>query len=629
MTLLTLFLWRYGFFSNLRSEDDTFNSYRKLSFMLVLQSIYYAGAVTALVVKNLFFRKIGIVNDFLIVAVIVVITTPLSLIYSFQPYFLLLVVTTSITLLLVGKSFFKSYSYAGINFYLASCLAMVVGLLWGFNFFIEMPASGLTKLLILGGSPLLLITLPSGLLHLFELYDIVCRDHWKRPRHPFPENWHHYSPFVSIHVPTYSEPPDLVIATLDKLASVDYENFEVIVIDNNTKDQSLWLPVKQHCDSLGHKFRFMHVDNLQGAKAGALNYIHKYIDTRSEIVAVIDADYQVDKLFLKSLVGYFQNPKVGFVQTPHDYREWQNNLFLTMCYWEYKLFFHSTMISLNERDAGITVGTMCLVRKEALEKAGGWSEWCVTEDSELAIRIHDVGYTSVYVGKTYGKGLIPDSFEGYKKQRYRWTAGPVQEFRHYYRHFIGITKAESRFSFTQRIYHLNHGLTNTLMALNIPMIVLGVAVIASMVIHKEIIEVPLELWITATITLFSAPLLTFMLYRVTIRAKFSDILAQAVATQALSHVIGLASIRTAITGNAQWERTNKFKSIQSYRQALISTKEEITIGLSLFIFAVASYSIFPYRGLAMMFMIGIVYFSLSYLAAPFMAIIGVWSFKHE
>jgi len=74
-----------------------------------------------------------------------------------------------------------------------------------------------------------------------------------------------------------------------------------------------------------------------------------------------------------------------------------------------------------------------------------------------------------------------------------------------------------------------------------------------------------------------------MLYRVTIRAKFSDILAQAVATQALSHVIGLASIRTAITGNAQWERTNKFKSIQSYRQALISTKEEITIGLSLFI----------------------------------------------
>ena len=69
------------------------------------------------------------------------------------------------------------------------------------------------------------------------------------------------------------------------------------------------------------------------------------------------------------------------------------------------------MISLNEREAGITVGTMCLVRKEVLEAVGGWSEWCVTEDSELAIRVHDAGYSSIYIDKSYGQGLIPDSFE--------------------------------------------------------------------------------------------------------------------------------------------------------------------------------------------------------------------------
>jgi len=49
------------------------------------------------------------------------------------------------------------------------------------------------------------------------------------------------------------------------------------------------------------------------------------------------------------------------------------------------------MVSYNERDAALTVRTMCLIRRTALEEAGGWAEWCVTEDSELALRIHALG----------------------------------------------------------------------------------------------------------------------------------------------------------------------------------------------------------------------------------------------
>jgi cellulose synthase/poly-beta-1,6-N-acetylglucosamine synthase-like glycosyltransferase len=71
-----------------------------------------------------------------------------------------------------------------------------------------------------------------------------------------------------------------------------------------------------------------------------------------------------------------------------------------MCYWEYKAFFHTTLVALNERDAALTIGTMCLLRKKAVEEAGGWATWCLTEDSELAIRIHDLGYSSIYVPST-------------------------------------------------------------------------------------------------------------------------------------------------------------------------------------------------------------------------------------
>lgn len=60
------------------------------------------------------------------------------------------------------------------------------------------------------------------------------------------------------------------------------------------------------------------------------------------------------------------------------------------------------MVALNEHNAGLTVGTMSLIRRSALDEAGGWAEWCLTEDSELAIRIHALGYDGVYLSEAFG-----------------------------------------------------------------------------------------------------------------------------------------------------------------------------------------------------------------------------------
>ena len=77
---------------------------------------------------------------------------------------------------------------------------------------------------------------------------------------------------MSIHLACYNEPPEMVILTLDSLAALDYENFEVLVIDNNTKDEEVWKPVEEHCEKLGTRFRFFHLDPWPGFKAGALNF---------------------------------------------------------------------------------------------------------------------------------------------------------------------------------------------------------------------------------------------------------------------------------------------------------------------------------------------------------------------
>ena len=66
-------------------------------------------------------------------------------------------------------------------------------------------------------------------------------------------------PFVSIHLACYNEPPEMVMITLDSLAALDYANYEVLVIDNNTKDPAIWQPVQAYCEKLGKHFRFFHL----------------------------------------------------------------------------------------------------------------------------------------------------------------------------------------------------------------------------------------------------------------------------------------------------------------------------------------------------------------------------------
>jgi len=149
---------------------------------------------------------------------------------------------------------------------------------------------------------------------------------------------HHLPSKVSVHVPAYNEPPDMLKQTLDALAALDYPNFEVLIIDNNTKDPAVWQPVEEYCRELGPCFRFFHVDPLAGFKAGALNFALRETAPDAEIIAVIDSDYIVDHNWLRALVPQFRDPKMAIVQSPQDYRDDTENAFKAMCYAEYRGF---------------------------------------------------------------------------------------------------------------------------------------------------------------------------------------------------------------------------------------------------------------------------------------------------
>jgi cellulose synthase/poly-beta-1,6-N-acetylglucosamine synthase-like glycosyltransferase len=227
----------------------------------------------------------------------------------------------------------------------------------------------------------------------------------------------------------------MVVQTLDALARLDYPDFEVLVIDNNTTDERLWRPIEAHCRRLG--FRFFHVENLAGFKSGALNYALARTDPAAGFIGVVDADYVVDPDYLRRCMGFFRDETVAFVQTPQDYRDVApDDRYAQACYDAYLYFFRISMASRNEHNGIIFAGTMGLIRRSVLESLGGWDEWCITEDAEISLRILDRGHQGIYVDRSFGHGLMPLNFEGLKKQRFRWAFGGMQILRRHWRALV-------------------------------------------------------------------------------------------------------------------------------------------------------------------------------------------------
>src|SRR5450631_673803 len=244
------------------------------------------------------------------------------------------------------------------------------------------------------------------------------------------------APKVSIHIPAYNEPPDMLKATLDAVARLDYPNFECVVVINNTPDPALWLPIEEHCRTLGERFKFVNADNLQGFKAGALRLAMVHTAADAEVIGVIDADYVVQPDWLSDLVPLFRDPNVGLVQAPQDHRDGNRSLMHHAMNGEYAGFFDIGMVQRNEVNAIIVHGTMCLIRRAALEAAGGWSSDTICEDTDLGLTLLELGWRAHYTNKRYGYGLLPDSFEAYKKQRHRWAYGGFQILKKHWRRFL-------------------------------------------------------------------------------------------------------------------------------------------------------------------------------------------------
>lgn len=417
-------------------------------------------------------------------------------------------------------------------------------------------------LLILAMTPLVFLASTVILTEGIELAVSLWRVERRQVKVGVPEK----SPRVSIHVPTYDEPPAMVIATLDALSRLDYEDFEVILLDNNTKDPATWHPVEEHCAQLGSRFRFYHMDNVKGFKAGALNEALKLTDPTCEFVAVIDSDYQVDANWLRRALPYFAAPEIALVQGPQDYRDTSSSLFKSMCYEEYRGFFHIGMVERNEHNAIIQHGTMTIVRKNALEEVHGWANWCITEDTELGLKLFEAGYGAAYIPTSMGSGLVPDTLAAFMSQRYRWVYGAMQIMK---RHAASIFLGGSRLSVAQRYQFLSGWLPWISDGLGMIVTMVGLLWTFLMWIAPRYFDVPMPALSAAALALFTAKTVkTLLLYPNKVGSGVQGAIMASIAGLSLTHTVAKAVIAGLFTSSKPFLRTPKSEDQALLSQAL-------------------------------------------------------------
>jgi hypothetical protein len=225
---------------------------------------------------------------------------------------------------------------------------------------------------------------------------------------------------------------------------------------------------------------------------------------------------------------------------------------------------------------------MTIVRRSMLEQSGCWAEWCICEDAELGLRIQSLGWDTVYVKESFGKGLTPDSFAGYKRQRFRWVYGAVQIMKHHWAEISPLSR-KSGLNMAQRYHFIAGWLPWFGDAISFVMNVLCIFWALGMLLMPKYFGSPLYVLMLPPIGAFMFKLLHFLwLYSVRVPCTFKQRIGAALAGTALTHTIATGIISGLFTSRKPFLRTPKCESRGAVMKGLMMARGEALMMLGLF-----------------------------------------------
>lgn len=263
---------------------------------------------------------------------------------------------------------------------------------------------------------------------LYMVYMYIAIKHQRRKLRKNPVCYNDkIAPFISILIPCRNEAP-VIKDTVENILKVDYKNYEIIVIDDRSTDDT---PVV--IKELESKYKKVKVltreENSYPGKSAVLNDAVKA--AKGEAYLIFDADAKIKPDFIKLLLTKYEDDDVGAIQARKVIINANQN-FLTACqYNEYVMDTHLQIGRDAVKGAVELRGNGELIKKRALNDIGGWNNETITDDLDISTRLHVRGWDIRFVQDAivYEEGVV--TFSALVKQRRRWVEGSIRRYLEY------------------------------------------------------------------------------------------------------------------------------------------------------------------------------------------------------
>ncbi|HUR30528.1 MAG TPA: cellulose synthase family protein [Saprospiraceae bacterium] len=290
-------------------------------------------------------------------------------------------------------------------------------------------------------------------------------------------------PFVTIQLPIYNE-RYVVERLLDNIVHLDYpaNKLEIQVLDDSTDDTSIVCKDKiEKYKSQGYDMKYLHRSERDGFKAGALR--DALLEANGEYIAIFDADFLPPKDFLKQTIPYFNDPKVGVVQTRWEHINEDFSLITRLQ--AFQLNVHFTIEQGGRQNGGYLLqfnGTAGVWRRKTITDAGGWQADTLTEDLDLSYRAQMKGWKIIYRKDVISPAELPSEMSGLKSQQFRWMKGGAENAK---KLIPSILRSEM--SFIKKLHATAHLLSSSIFLLVFLLAVLSVPALFMMsTIHLNV-----------------------------------------------------------------------------------------------------------------------------------------------
>ena len=226
-------------------------------------------------------------------------------------------------------------------------------------------------------------------------------------------------PFVSVIVPAYNEERKIA-DTIDSLKKNTYKAIEFIVVNDGSRDGTSEVTRK----AIGDDPRFRFIDRKHNVgKAASLN--EGIANAKGEFIACMDADSVIEEDIFQKALPYFEEEKVGAVTVTVELRNPKNILHKVIDI-EYIIGLSLFLKIFSLQDCVfVTPGPFSIFRHTMLKEINGFDPKNITEDHEIAYRIHKAGYKIENCSEAKVFTICPETFREIYIQRRRWYSGAL------------------------------------------------------------------------------------------------------------------------------------------------------------------------------------------------------------